>query len=266
MKSILLHVHDDSGQQARLQAALDMARLFGGHVTCLQSMPFAAYAGEPFSGAMLTYEAYAEQMRAERQRFEPMLARDDVPWDWVEARGDASLAVAMNSLLADLIVLSPGGGMFDAGATQPMVGEIVLKARAPVLVVPDAQRGVDGTAPVLIAWNGSPEAAAALRASREVIAKSRAAHVLCIEEDADTHLPAREAAAYLSRHGIGVEVHTRTHGGAGVPDTIRGVADEVGAGLVVMGAYGRPRLVEWVLGGVTRTMLRSVERPLLLAH
>ena len=130
MKSILLHIHEDSGQQARLLAALDLARLMGGHITCLQSMPFAAYAGEPFSGAMLTYEAYAEEMAAVRKRLEPQLAREDVPWDWVDSRGDGSLAVLMNSLLADLIVLSPGGGAFDPDAAQPIVGEIAVKATA----------------------------------------------------------------------------------------------------------------------------------------
>jgi nucleotide-binding universal stress UspA family protein len=266
MKSILLHIREDAGQQARLQAALDIARLFGGHISCLQAMPFAAYAGEPFSGAMLTYEAYAEEMKAVRDRLQPQLEREDVPWDWIDSRGEGSIALLMNGMLADLIVLSPGGGAFDPDATQPLVGEIAVKARAPVLVVPDSQRGVDGTAPIVIAWNGSAEAANAVRDCRDLIGRSRAAHIVCVDEDADTHLPARDAATYLSRHGIGVEVHARPRGNATVATTIAGVAAEVGAGIVVMGAYGHSRLFEFVLGGVTRTMLRDSDLPLLLSH
>lgn len=266
MKSILLHVHEDSGLQARLQVALDLARLFGGHVTCLQSMPFAAYAGEPFSGAMLTYEAFAEEMKAVRERLQPHLEREDVPWDWVDSRGDGSLAVIMNGLLSDVIVLSPGGGMFDPDASQPIVGEIAVRARTPVLVVPDAQRGMDGTAPVVIGWNGSPEAATALRNCRDFIARSRAVHIVTVEEDADKHLPARDAASYLSRHGIAVEVHARPRGGASVADRLRSAAKEVGAGCIVMGAYGQPRFIEFALGGVTRAILKDPEIPVMLSH
>lgn len=86
MKSILVHIHEDAGQNARLQAALDTARYYSGHLTCLQAMPFAAYAGEPFTGAMIAYEAYAETMEATRTRIEAQLQNEGVPWDWIDSR------------------------------------------------------------------------------------------------------------------------------------------------------------------------------------
>ena len=52
MKTILVHIEGDEGQGARLQAAFDLARGFGGHVLCLSVMPYAAYAlGDPAMGA-----------------------------------------------------------------------------------------------------------------------------------------------------------------------------------------------------------------------
>jgi hypothetical protein len=52
MKTILVQIDSDDGQDARLQAAFDLARAFGGHLCCLQVTPYAAYAlGEPAMGA-----------------------------------------------------------------------------------------------------------------------------------------------------------------------------------------------------------------------
>lgn len=266
MKSILLHVHDDDGLTARLDAALDLARAHRGHLTCLQSMPFAAYAGEPFTGAVLPYEAYVEAMKATREKVEKRLGKEDVPWDWIDTRGDGSLALLLHSQLSDVIVVSPPGRAFDPIATTPMVAEIAIRARTPMLVIPNGQRGLEAGGPILAAWNGSPEAAQAIRSCRSLLRASSAVHIVCVEEDADKHLPAADAASYLSRHGIAAEVHARSGGGAKAQDVIRGVAAEVDARMIVMGAYGHSRLYEFVLGGVTRSMLRDCPMPLVLAH
>lgn len=266
MKSILVHIHEDGGQNARLQAALDVARHYGGHLTCLQAMPFAAYAGEPFTGAMIAYEAYAEEMEATRTRVEAHLANEGVPWDWIDSRGSGSVAVLMHSQLTDLIVLSPTGRLTDPDAALPIVGEIATKVRAPVLAVRDTQIGFDPAGAALIAWNGSPEAAQAIRNTRDLLSEASAVHIACIEEDSTAHIPAREAASYLSRYGIKVEVHGRGKTSSTVADTLLSIAAEVSAGYLVMGAYGRSRFTEFVLGGVTRSMLADAPLPLVLSH
>lgn len=265
MKSILVHIHEDAGQNARLQAALDTARYYSGHLTCLQAMPFAAYAGEPFTGAMIAYEAYAETMEATRTRIEAQLQNEGVPWDWIDSRGSGSVAVMMHSQLTDLIVLSPTGKLTDPDAALPIVGEIATKVRAPVLAVRDDHVGFDPSGAALIAWNGSPEAAQAVRNTMSLLTKSKGVHIACIEEDFDTHIPAREAASYLSRYGIKVEVHARAKSGT-VADTLSSIAAEVSAGYLVMGAYGRSRFAEFILGGVTRSLLADASLPLVLSH
>ncbi|MBB4632354.1 universal stress protein [Sphingosinicella soli] len=265
MKSILVHIHDDAGQAARLQAALDVARFYSGHLTCLQAMPFAAYAGEPFTGAMIAYEAYAETMEATRTRIEAQLQNEGVSWDWIDSRGSGSAAVMMHSPLTDLIVLSPPGKLTDPDAALPIVGEIATKVRAPVLVVRDDRIGFDPSATALIAWNGSPEAAQAVRNAMSMLTAAKSAHIACIEEDSASHIPAREAASYLSRHGIKAEVHARAKSGS-VADTLGSIAAEVRAGYMVMGAYGRSRFAEFILGGVTRSLLTEAPLPLVLSH
>ncbi len=51
MKSVLLYANPDAGLEARLQAALDVTRLFEGHLTCLQVTPYDSFImGDPFGG------------------------------------------------------------------------------------------------------------------------------------------------------------------------------------------------------------------------
>jgi nucleotide-binding universal stress UspA family protein len=265
MKSILLHVHTDDGQEARFQSALDVARLMNAHITCIQVMPYGAYVGEPFTGVVMADEAYQQAMEATREKVEADLANEGVSWDWVDRRGGGAAAILAQSMLADLIVLSRPGRALDPAGNMPIVGEIAVRSSAPALIVSDQQQGFDGEAPALIAWNGKPEAANAIKRALPLIARSKAVHVVSIGEDGDA-LPASDAASYMSRHGLKVETHGRARGKGSVADAILSVAGETRAGYLVMGAYGHSRLAELLLGGVTRAMLDKAEIPLVLAH
>jgi nucleotide-binding universal stress UspA family protein len=53
-----------------------------------------------------------------------------------------------------------------------------------------------------------------------------------------------------------------------VPDSalLLNHASDMGADLLVMGAYGHSRLREFILGGMTRSLLREMTVPVLLSH
>jgi len=89
--------------------------------------------------------------------------------------------------------------------------------------------------------------------------------VLTVAEK-DSPFPARSAAAFLSRHGIHVDVEERDGGGASVEQVIRSVAVKRCAGLIIQGAYRHSRLREMLLGGVTRGLLTDAPMPILLDH
>ena len=71
---------------------------------------------------------------------------------------------------------------------------------------------------------------------------------------------------YLARHGVNVVVDQLPSGGRRVQDVLNSHALEVGADLIVMGAYGHSRLRERVFGGVTQSMLEECEVPVLIAR
>ena len=118
--------------------------------------------------------------------------------------------------------------------------------------------------PALIAWNGSPEAAHAVRAAVPFL-KDRPVVIVTIGGD-EGDFAAEEAARYLSRHGIHAELRAIERGVETPEERIEKEADALGAGLIVMGAFGRSRLRETIFGGATQYLVTGGRYPLLLAH
>jgi len=269
MKSVLLYASQDSGMESRLQAALEMVRLFEGHLTCLQVTPFDSFImGDPFGGvyAMPTIvEAVGKADEAHRAGLERRLAREGVSWNWLRYDGTPAQFVVDRSRLSDLIVTSlPSEGKGYDGPLS-MTADVAVSARSPVLAVPPDSSGLDCLGPAVVAWNGAPEAAHALRLTLSMLSKASAVHVVTVSDDT-TQFPATDASEYLARHGIASELHEWPRSGRGNAEALIDAASVLGAGYVVMGAYGYSRMREGLLGGTTRDMLHLSPVPLLLAH
>ncbi len=271
MKSILVHIHRDEGQEARFQAALDVARFFEGHLTCLQVAPLETFASiDPYGVSHLMSET-AEKVRefaaSEQKAMEDRLKKEGASWDWHSHTGDPARLLGNHSWLADLVVVSsPGDDWKQRFDAPPTAADVVVRSRAPVLVMPDDARGFDCSGPVAVAWNGSPESCVALRSALPLLKKASGVHILTVDEDDGYDFPPTEASAYLSRHGISSDLLDLSEGSAPISDTLINAAETRGATCIVMGAYGHSRFRENILGGVSRGMLQKARLPLLLAH
>jgi nucleotide-binding universal stress UspA family protein len=266
MRSILLHIHADPGQDSRLEAATCLARLFEGQLTCIQPITYPAYvAADPmaYAGTPVLFEAIEATAREFRRSVEARLVHQAVAWEWMEVPGDAATAIVSESRLADLIVLS----QVEHGGPPNMlsiVGDVAIHARAPVLAVPHGV-AFDAGSSAVVAWNGSHEAANALRATAPLLAHAGAVHLVAIGAQPDTH-GAAQAVRYLARHGVSVQAHERPHRDRSIAETLFDAARELEAGFLVLGAYGHSRFRERLIGGVTRWMLDHSTIPLFLAH
>lgn len=270
MKSILLYANEDSGQEARLQASLDLARAYEGHITCIQVTPYQQYVvTDPFGGAYAVPELMAEVNRKRdecRARLEERLRSEGVCWSWIEADGDAAQAIVDRSRLADVIVLTqPGVNGAAANEALSIAGDTITHARAPVLSVPKASRSFNCLGRALVAWNGRPESGNALRAALPMLKSASAVNIVTVVEE-QSDFPATQAAEYLGWHGITADLREMQRGNREVSEAIAHEAQQVGAAYVVMGGYGHSRFREAVLGGTTRNMLKQDEVPLLLGH
>jgi nucleotide-binding universal stress UspA family protein len=268
MKTVLLYANDDKGMESRLQAALDMARAFDAHITCVQVTPYDSFImGDAFGGvyAMPTViEQVREKEDAHRARVESRLNNEGVGWDWLRYDGSPAQVLFDRARLADLVVLNLASDPDHEGPAS-LVADVALNVRAPVLALPTASRAIDLFGPAMLAWDGAVEAANALRLSLSLLRQASEIHVVTVTDDV-VAFPATDAALYLSRHGIEPVLHQWPREGRGTAAALIDAATTLNVGYVVMGAYGHSRLREALLGGATREMLRSSPLPLVLAH
>ncbi len=268
MKSILLHLYDDVALDSRLGAAVDLARGFDGHLTCLHATPIEDYFTTDPLIALELPEEFSTKMTRRREALqshvEARLRAEGIRWDWLHSGELMSTALIRASALADLVVVSLAEAALMRDDPRPLAAAVATGARTPVLGIPTGRAAFKFEAPALVAWNGSPEAAAALRAALPLLQRMPEVHLLEVEEKVPVY-PRDRAARYLSRHDVHAEIICRPRDGS-VTETIRASARKLGVGLIVMGAYGHSRLTEALLGGVTRDLVTDSEIPLLLAH
>jgi nucleotide-binding universal stress UspA family protein len=266
MKSILLHANEDGGFETRLQAALDVARASGGHVTCLQARPFNSFVvSDPFGGVYAP-AALIERLEvadnAHQEKVEARLKPEGVSWDWLREDGETGRALVTRSSLADLIVVTLPG---DEAPAMAVASEVALHARSAVLAVPRGGGRFDPAGKVMVAWNGSNESAHALRLAMPLLRMASSVEIVTISAETG-RFQQLDASRYLARHGIISELVDRPAESRKAADALIEAAAETGAGSIVMGAYGHTRMREAVLGGTTRDMLRRSPLPLVLAH
>ena len=273
-RSILLHVDAQPASVARLEVALELAERHDGRITAL----FAAL--NPAMETSFTYSAgaaYDELSVARRQQWRDLAVErlrraggnDDSRIAWFDLAGDAFVSgFVAESAYADLLVVgAPSAGTVTGGPPAGFVESVIVESGRPALVVPAAgpPRGGLGRR-VLIAWDGSPQAARALAAALPLLRSAEAVHVASWSSASPcapcSGLPIE---GFLARHEVTAQVHARgpsTH----VGDELAALTRHVAADLVVMGCYRHGRAREWMLGGVTRSMLHVARLPLLMAH
>ena len=138
----------------------------------------------------------------------------------------------------------------------------------PILIVP-RNHLIGLPKHVLIAWDGSARAARAVADALPFLKAAEDVEIFTIvgEKELSDSVPGAELAPRLAHHGIKVSVKDRPlFRGGDVSDTLK---DQIGlsrADMVVMGAYVHSRLQEWILGGLTRSMLVGGPVLVLMSH
>lgn len=261
-------------------AAGALAQRLGAHLDLLALGIDATVDGYVYLGAGAVLAA-AEQERATAEvKAIEAAAREaagrlpaDLRWA-VEAgvvmSGALWQTVALRARYADLVVMPRPYGVARALPHEVAIEAALFDGRAPVLVLPEP---LTGTAPaarrIVLAWNESAEAMAAVRRALPLLKAADLVSVTVVDpasrgpEAAD---PGAALCHMLVRHGVPAEVSVLARTTPGVADMLLRHASDLGADLVVMGAYGHSRFREAILGGATRRMLEAATLPVLLAH
>lgn len=266
MKNVLLLVHDDAGQEARLQASLDLTRALSGHLNCLGAvqMPVMvdSYAG---TGLSILLEEEQDREAENKAKTQPRLAAEGIRWSWTDSTGNLADCVVDAARTADVIVLNRRLDAFPAPDMRHVATEVLKHSRALVVAVADSCRQFDAAGKALIAWDGSERAMATVQRAVPLLSLASEVKLLQVGEIGEYAIPAEDAATYLSRHGINAEVEFAPAADS-IAVAIRGAADRFNAAYLVMGAYNHRPAREAIFGGVTRAMLSACSLPLVLGH
>ena len=230
-----------------------------------------------------SYYMGTDTLGIERQTRDAMDARDQLD-HWVKTRMQGEIlrwglhpatvqGPALTAYLArklrfcDLVVLPrPYQDNPDAAV---LVEACLFAAERPVLMIPQGCKAPQAGGHILMGWNDGAEALAAARAALPLLQQADIADICIIDPPkhaADRSDPGGAVAQYMMRHGIRSEVAVLAKTEPQVSDILLRRAREVGANLVVSGAYGHSRLREAVFGGATRNLLEQADRPILMSR
>ncbi|MFT5060552.1 MAG: nucleotide-binding universal stress UspA family protein [Polaromonas sp.] len=239
------------------------------------ALPIYAYGVSPYGGMNIPDNwgdtvGTAQKALADRvTEIEALLARTDVSADIQSvlcSTMDIKNIVARRARVADIAHIAPNLRE-TPDVMREMAHGVLLKSPIGLMLNASPSQKLDR---VFIAWNSSEAASKAVHVALPYLCSAKEVIVGCFDPvttaQGDGADPGTDVATWLSHHGCSVTVSQFPTGGHEVAQCIQDRAQEQGADLIVMGAYGHARMMEAVFGGTTRTMIEQTDKAVLLAH
>ena len=157
----------------------------------------------------------------------------------------------------------------DQGVSEELLIEGALFGSGrPVIVVPQIQKQSIKLDHVMVCWDGSRPAARAIGDAIPLLQQAKTIEIVVVtgERDKSGEITGANMKRHLARHGVSVDIKRIAAGNADVQTAILAHAADTAADFIVMGGYGHSRLREFILGGVTRSILKSMPAPVLMSH
>jgi nucleotide-binding universal stress UspA family protein len=275
-RTIVVHADRAANAEARIALAAAIAAREEAHLVgaAMTGMPRSMLAGRSYEGSGVFLADYLrraeERVQLALEQFKSQADRLGVQsFEARSSNDDEYAGLCMQARYADLVVLGQAAAADDNqdSLLPDLPDYVLLNCGRPVLLVPRAGRFPTIGKRVMVAWNGSVEAAKAVTAALPLLRGAEQVTLAVLGNSADTlgESPGADIALYLARHGVNVEVLRRPEP-ADPGAAILSLAADFNVDLLVMGAYGHSRFREMMLGGATRTILATATLPVLMAH
>ncbi|MBU3029578.1 universal stress protein [Paracoccus marinaquae] len=274
----ILTALSDPRQIPQLDAAASLAVREDGHLNILCLGVDHSQTGYYFPGG--TPYAFQEAIDSAMEQAESLestvrqhlASASDLRWSVESAvaqiGGVASL-VGMRARFSDLAVLDRPYGKDATPDAESVVEAALFEGGCPVLVLPQSGLPPEPPQRIIVAWNQSTEALVAVRRALPLLKTAETVEITIIDpgrggpERSD---PGGALTQMLTRHGVRAEIAVLARTAPTTSDELARRAAEVGADMIVMGAYGHSRFREAILGGTTRNMLEKASIPVLMAR
>jgi nucleotide-binding universal stress UspA family protein len=270
--TVMVSLALDRSNDARLEIAGQLAKRFDACVIGITagefSPPLFFTTGEQAQKVLDEGQGAVRNRIAEVEaKFRAAMQNRAAPVEWRCAEDFPARFIVQQARAADIIVVGEDGrDALGDPFMQANPSDLVMQTGR--LVVPDSCSWLDLRS-ILIAWKDTPEARRAIADALPMLRQAKDINVVEIIED-ESDRPAalsgvNDIVAWLSRHGLVASGQVPAECG-NAADQLDRIASQVGAGLVVAGAYGHSRLREWVLGGVTTRLVNPLNRCSLLSR
>ena len=260
--------------ESRLEIAAQLAERFGARVIGVAAAEFTPplyfTEGEPAQRLIdQGWAAVKNRLAALEGEFRVAMQNRVAELEWRCAEDFPTRYLVRQARACDIIVVGEAGrGALADPFAQVNPSDLVMQTGRPLLVVPESCDWLDLRS-VLVAWKDTAEARRAVSDALPLLGQAKEVTVAEIVED-EADRPAAlsrvgDVVAWLSRHGVRASQLVPEQRGDAATQLER-IASDVGAGVVIAGAYGHSRLSEWILGGVTRRLINPSNRCSMLSH
>lgn len=275
-KSILT-VLSDSRQMPQLDIAAALAAREDGHLEVLCLGVDHTQAGYYFpGGAPYAFQDAIDTAMVQAETLEKTV-RDHLSaasQRWSAESAVAQLGgipnlVGMRARFSDLTVLGRPYGEGAPGEAEAVTEAALFEGSCPVLVLPAGTAKAEAPRRILLAWNQSIEALAAVRRALPLLQAAEQVEVTVIDpgrSGPERSDPGGALTQMLTRHGVRAEIAVLARTAPTIGDELNRRATEIDADMIVMGAYGHSRFRQAILGGATRDMLEKAKIPVFMAR
>ena len=254
LSDILVCLDATEAGQGRLKLATRLARQHDAFLT-------AAYVLDDADNALVRAE------EAEL-RFRDVLRLNNLSGDWRLIDGPDTDEVSTLARTADLAIVGQYSRDTNGSGFRP--DEVATACGRPVLVVPYAGEFASVGNNVLIAWDGTREATRALNDAMPLIESASSATVMTVlkqeRQFPSAHADLRQVVGHLEHHGVAARAEETLRGDMTISDLLLSRAADLGADMIIAGAYHHSHLREALIGGVSRDLLRHMTVPVLMSH
>lgn len=275
-KDILVHLDSSPSCPARIDVAISFARAFGARLTGLYVVglaPMHQYAEADLGPELVeAHDKYMREASHEAERlFTERTRHAGVAAEWRQVEGALPDLVMLHARFADLVIAGQRNPeRLDPGTAPELPEELVLDVGRPVIIVPHTGTFPTAGEKIMILWKTSRGAARAVNDALPFLARAKEVCVVAINPEAGISgqgdNPAADVVTHLSRHGITATARIAKAERGTMGKTMRDIAADFGADMIVMGAFGRARWREMILGGMTCNMLATMPLPILMSR
>ena len=303
IRNIMLHQGRDVRSPVRLEVACAMAAQHNAHITGVFVMPSASdLVNMEWAISIDSAEKWLSKLREGHDKaqkaFDARLSAEGLSGEWHTMEGKDAKAMMAAARHGDLTILgqtNPDEDPYDSSIPD----DVLLGAGGPVLIIPYADTFSSVGKRIMVAWDGSREAARAVKDALPLMREADKVLVYCVVPAGGKASSGTEICAHLAKHGVEAELahnalgtesdavdsSLQTVGGFGfqelgawtysqhramgeinVGDALLSAAADHSIDLLVMGAYGHARLREMIFGGVTRHILKTMTVPVLMSN